>query len=84
MIFTFEPTAGGSRFTSVTYFPSLEAMQQLLEMGMLEGVRSALGQLDGVLADLAAFAADRASEAQILSDTRVRISRDVRGTVEQV
>jgi uncharacterized protein YndB with AHSA1/START domain/DNA-binding transcriptional ArsR family regulator len=61
MVFTFEPTATGSRFTSVTYFPSLEAMEQLVEMGMLEGLRSALGQLDDVLADLASFAADRAT-----------------------
>lgn len=50
MVFTFEPTPGGSRFTSVTHFPSLEAMEKLAEMGMVEGLRSALGQLDGVLA----------------------------------
>jgi uncharacterized protein YndB with AHSA1/START domain len=51
MVFTFEPTATGSRFTSVTHFPSLEAMQKLVEMGMEEGLRSAMGQLDGVLAE---------------------------------
>lgn len=51
MVFTFEPTPTGSRFTSVTTFPSPEAMQQLLEMGMEEGLRSAMGQLDGVLAE---------------------------------
>jgi uncharacterized protein YndB with AHSA1/START domain len=84
MVFTFEPTATGARFTSVTYFPSLEAMEQLAEMGMEEGLRSALGQLDTVLADLASFAADRATAAQILSDTQVRISRVIRGSVEQV
>ena len=50
MVFTFEPTSTGSRFTSVTHFPSVEAMERLVEMGMLEGLRSALGQLDGVLA----------------------------------
>src|SRR6201999_2982528 len=37
MIFTFEPTAAGSRFTGVTHFPSLEAMEQLVQMGMVEG-----------------------------------------------
>ncbi|HEU0076360.1 MAG TPA: SRPBCC domain-containing protein [Longimicrobiaceae bacterium] len=57
MVFTFEPTAGGSRFTSVTHFTSLESMEQLVEMGMIEGLKSALGQLDGVLAGPAA--ADR-------------------------
>lgn len=84
MVFTFESTATGSRFTSVTTFPSLEAMEQLAEMGMVEGLRSAVGQLDDVLADLASFAANRATAAQILSDTDVRISRIIRGTVEQV
>jgi uncharacterized protein YndB with AHSA1/START domain len=36
------------------------------------------------LADLKSFASDRATEAQLLSDTQVRVSRVVRGTVEQV
>lgn len=84
MVFTFESTPKGSRFTSVTHFHSLEAMERLVEMGMVEGLQSALGQLDGTLADLASFAADRATDAQILSDTRVRISRVIRGTVEEV
>jgi uncharacterized protein YndB with AHSA1/START domain len=84
MVFTFEPTASGSRFTSVTYFPSLEAMQQLVEMGMEEGIRSAMGQLDAVLADLASFAAGRGTSTQILGDTQVRISRIIRGSAEQV
>jgi uncharacterized protein YndB with AHSA1/START domain len=84
MVFTFEPTPTGSRFTSVTTFPTLEAMQQLAEMGMEEGLRSAMGQLDEVLADLASFAADRITGLQILSDTRVRISRVIRGSVDQV
>lgn len=51
MVFTFEPAAGGSRFTSVTHFTSLESMAQLVDMGMIEGLKSALGQLDGVLAE---------------------------------
>ena len=84
MRFTFEPTATGARFTGVTRFPSLEAMERLVEMGMVEGMRSALGQMDDVLADLASFAAGRATYAQILSDTEVRIARVVRGTREQV
>jgi uncharacterized protein YndB with AHSA1/START domain len=48
--FTFEPTATGSRFTSVTRFHSLEGMERLVEIGMVEGLKSALGQLDAVLA----------------------------------
>lgn len=84
MVFTFEPTADGSRFASVTRFPSLEAMERVLEMGMVEGLRSAMGKMDDVLADLASFAAERPASSQILSDTRVRISRVIRGSVEQV
>ncbi|HEY7769777.1 SRPBCC family protein [Longimicrobium sp.] len=84
MIFTFEETPGGSRFTGVTHFPTVEAMEQLVGMGMVEGMQSALGQMDDVVADLASFAAGRATDAQILDDTRVRISRVIRGTVDQV
>ena len=51
MVFDFEPTSTGSRVTSVTRFPSVEAMQQLVEMGMIEGLKSAMGQLDAVLAE---------------------------------
>ena len=51
MVFTFEPTATGSRFTGVTYFPSVEAMEELVKMGMVEGMKSAMGQLDAVLAE---------------------------------
>ena len=84
MTFSFEPTATGSRFRSVTRFPSIEAMEQLVQMGMMEGMRSAMGQLDTVLADLQSFAAGRATEAQLLGDTQARVSRVIRGSVEQV
>lgn len=84
MAITFEATATGSRFTNVTHFPSVEAMEKLVAMGMMEGMRSAVGQLDAVLADLATFAAGRATESQILNDTQVRISRIIRGSVDQV
>jgi uncharacterized protein YndB with AHSA1/START domain len=49
MRFVFESTSKGSRFTSVTTFPSVDAMEKLAAMGMEEGMRAALGQLDGVL-----------------------------------
>jgi uncharacterized protein YndB with AHSA1/START domain len=84
MVFTFDKTTNGSRMTNVTQFPSLESMEQLVKMGMMEGMRSAMGQIDECLADLKSFASDRATEAQLLSDTQVRVSRVVRGTVDQV
>src|SRR5690606_13469467 len=69
MVITFESTPTGSRFTGVTYSPSLEAMEEMTRMGMVEGMKSAVGQPDRVVADLASFASDRATEAQVLSDT---------------
>ncbi len=48
---TIEAIAGDrTRMTTVTQFPSLEAMQQLIEMGMEEGMREAMTQIDAVLA----------------------------------
>lgn len=84
MTFTFESTATGSRVTNVTHFGSLEVLEELVGMGMEEGMRSAMSQIDAVVADLATFAADLATHAQILDDTRVRVARVIRGTVEQV
>ncbi|MDJ0348382.1 SRPBCC family protein [Cryobacterium sp. PH29-G1] len=84
MDFAFEATTDGSRLSTTAHFDSLEQMQQLLDMGMLEGTREAMVQIDAVLADLAAFSADRGAEAQVLSDTQVRVARVIRGTVDQV
>jgi uncharacterized protein YndB with AHSA1/START domain len=84
MTFSFQDTENGSRLVTTTYFGSLDQLEQLLGMGMEEGMTSAMGQIDHVLADLASFAAGRGTDIDILSDTQVRISRVVRGTVEQV
>ena len=43
-----------------------------------------MGQIDAVLADLATFAASLATNAQLLSDTQVRVSRVIRGSVQDV
>jgi uncharacterized protein YndB with AHSA1/START domain len=45
---------GGTTMTSVTTFPSDEAMQQILEMGAEEGFRQSLSQIDDILAAEAA------------------------------
>ncbi len=84
MTFSFEDTDDGSRLVTTTQFGSLDQLEQLLDMGMEEGMASAMGQIDHVLADLESFAAGRGTEQQILSDTQVRIARIIRGTVEQV
>lgn len=45
-----EDAYGGTRMTITTTFPSLEAMEQILGMGMQEGMALALSQADGILA----------------------------------
>lgn len=84
VVFEFAETDTGSRLTTTTYFTTLAELEQLVEMGMEEGMTAAMGQIDDVLADLRSFAADKATMSQLLSDTMVRISRVVRGTPEQV
>lgn len=84
MAFVFEETDSGSRVTTTSTFDTADQLGQLVEMGMLEGMTEAMAQIDEVLADLKAFAADRTVDTQILSDTQVRVSRVVRGSVEQV
>lgn len=84
MVFTFEETQDGSRLVTVTTFGSLEQLEQLVGMGMVEGTTAAMGQIDDVLADLQSFAAGRATDAQLLGENQVRVSRVIRGSVEQV
>jgi uncharacterized protein YndB with AHSA1/START domain len=47
---TIEPAGPGTRMTSVTTFASAEQLAKMLDMGMEEGMRLAVGQIDGVLA----------------------------------
>ncbi|SJM60677.1 SRPBCC family protein [Gulosibacter sp. 10] len=84
MVFAFSETEHGSRLTTTTWFGSLEQLEQLLEMGMEEGTVAAMSQIDAVLEDLASFAAGRGTEVQLIDDDRVRISRVIRGTIDQV
>lgn len=84
MTFEFEATASGSRLTTTTFFGTVDELEQLLNMGMEEGMRQAMGQIDAVLDDLRSFAADLPAAAQVLNDTTVRVSRVIRGTVRQV
>ncbi|MGB3685152.1 MAG: SRPBCC family protein [Ornithinimicrobium sp.] len=83
-VFAFESTPGGARVTTTSYFSSAEDLANLLEMGMEDGMKAAMGQIDAVLADLRTFAADLPAMAQILSDTQVRVSRVIHGSVDVI
>ena len=55
MVMTFEEAGEGRSIMRVeTRFPSVEAMDQLISMGMEEGIAAASGQIDAILADDAA------------------------------
>ena len=84
MVFEFAETALGSRLTTTTSFDSLEQLEELKSMGMVEGTTAAMGQIDAVLEDLATFAHELPTASQLVGDTQVRVSRVVRGSVEQV
>jgi uncharacterized protein YndB with AHSA1/START domain len=53
MVMTLELTdrpGGGTRMSVETRFASIEAMEQLVAMGMVEGMSEAMGQIEAVLA----------------------------------
>ncbi len=82
--FLFEETADGSRLTNITYFDSLEALEQIVAFGAVEGSTLAFNQLDRVLQSLREYAQGIGTQAEILSDTHVRITRLVDGPRELV
>jgi uncharacterized protein YndB with AHSA1/START domain len=45
-----EATSGATRMVVETRFPSRAAMEQMIEMGMEEGMAEAMGQIDAILA----------------------------------
>jgi uncharacterized protein YndB with AHSA1/START domain len=50
---TIEEIGGGrTRMSIESHFPSAEAMEQVLAMGMEEGITQAVGQIDAILAEV--------------------------------
>lgn len=84
MTMEFTETALGSRQTTTTHFSSLDELEKLQAMGMVEGMSAAMGQIDEVLADLTSFASELATQAQRIGATQARISRIVRGSTSQL
>ncbi|MDY0908033.1 SRPBCC family protein [Microbacterium sp. CFBP9034] len=84
MTLTFEPTETGSRLESVTRFTSAEALEQVVAMGMVEGSKMALDQLDRVLLSLRDYAAGKGTQTELLDDTHVRITRLIDGPIDLV
>ncbi len=84
MSYVFEATDDGSRLVNMTYFASLEALEQAVEMGAVEGSRMAMDQLDAVLQDLRDYAQGKGTRTELLDDTHVRITRLIEGRRELV
>ncbi|MFI7025539.1 SRPBCC domain-containing protein [Micromonospora sp. NPDC049900] len=49
-VYTFTAHDGGTLVTYVSTYPSAEALQQVLDMGMVEGATGAINQIDGLVA----------------------------------
>ena len=49
-VYTFAEHDGGTRATYVSTFESAEALQQVLDMGVVEGASSAINQIDDLVA----------------------------------
>ncbi|MFG1785480.1 SRPBCC domain-containing protein [Rhodococcus oryzae] len=49
-VFTFSEHEGGTRATYVSTYESAEALQQVLDMGVIEGASSAINQIDELIA----------------------------------
>ncbi|MFJ4223775.1 SRPBCC domain-containing protein [Microbacterium sp. NPDC089695] len=84
MTFAFESTVDGTRMVTTSHFDSVEALEQVVEMGQSEGIRMAMAQLDVVLQDLRDYAQGKGTRVDILDDTHVRITRLVDGPRELV
>jgi uncharacterized protein YndB with AHSA1/START domain len=50
-VVTLEEYDGGTRMTSRSTFESVEQLEKMIEMGMLEGMTLAMGQIDDVLSE---------------------------------
>lgn len=84
MSFVFEPTADGTRMVATSHFDSADALEQVVEMGQVEGLKMAMAQLDTVLQDLRDYAQGKGTRVELLDDTHVRITRLVEGPRELV
>ncbi|WP_431473867.1 SRPBCC family protein [Ornithinimicrobium sp. W1665] len=49
-VFTFEAVDGGTRAVYTSTYDTAEALQQVLDMGVVEGATTAINQIDGLLA----------------------------------
>jgi uncharacterized protein YndB with AHSA1/START domain len=83
-VFTFEESTLGALLTATSHFNSAAEIDQLLEMGMLEGTRQAMEQMDAVVTDEATYSGAHIAQLQRLDDNTVRVTRVIRAPIDQV
>ncbi|NLE98933.1 MAG: ATPase [Propionibacterium sp.] len=81
---TFSPGGAGTTVKVLTEFDSLEALEQVVGMGAIEGSTMAFNQLDAVLQGIRAYAQGRGTQAEPLGDRYLRITRLVEAPMERV
>ena len=84
MVLELSPTDAGTRMVTTHHFDSVEALEQVVAMGHVEGSTLAMNQLDRVLAGLREYAQGKGTQVELLTDTLVRITRLVEGPRELV
>ena len=70
--------AGRTRMSIESRFPSTEAMEQVLAMGMEEGLTQAVGQIDAILAEHEELHDDHDDRADDAHPGRARCRPDLR------
>src|SRR5690606_11585375 len=84
MTFEFSATPTGTRMVTVSHFDSVGALEQVVAMGQVEGLKMAMAQIDAVLHDLREYAQGKGTRVELLGDTHVQITRLVDGPRELV
>lgn len=84
MKFTFTADGDATILTNTTWFTSVEALEQVVAMGAVEGATLAMNQLDAVLLGLRAYAQGKGTRTELLDDTHVRITRLIEGPAQLV
>lgn len=80
--FTEQPT--GSRVTVTGRFDDAETLDQLVQMGMIEGSREAMEQIDDAVADDSMMEVACTTQLQLLGDTQARVARLFKMNIDDV
>lgn len=78
--YRFEVNGENTRMINESNFASVEALEQAVEMGAVEGSTLSLNQLDRMLEGLRSYAKGKGTQLEIIDETHVAITRLVEGS----